>query len=339
MTARERIVRALRAAFVGLVLCWVAGLAAGEVSRQPALTGELGIHDPSIIVVDGKWVAFGTGSQAGRGAIEIKTSPDGLVWKDVGTLGSGVPAWVESAIGTTPPNLWAPSVFRRGSVVYLYYAASTFGVNQSAIGLTTNDRFDSLKPAEGWVDRGPLLTSTTTDDYNAIDAARVDTPDGRAWLAFGSFWSGIKMRELDPETGMLKAENGALLSVASRGGGPIEAPSILHHGDYFYLFVSFDRCCAGTASTYKIKVRADKVTGPYNDRDGIPMMTSGGTVLQKSSGRFVGPGGQEVFMAGAQEMLVYHYYDRKAGGRPMLQIAPLHFDEAGWPILDPLPSD
>jgi arabinan endo-1,5-alpha-L-arabinosidase len=329
-----------RLAFVGLVLFSVVGAAAAGGSTQPVLTGETGIHDPSVIVVDGNYVAFGTGGSAGAGAVTIKTSPDGIAWKDVGTLGHGIPAWVKPTIGSTPPNLWAPNVSERGVVVYLYYAASTFGVNKSAIGLATNDRFDPLNPSEGWVDRGPVLSSGTTDNYNAIDPARIDTPDGRAWLAFGSFWSGIKLRELDPVSGMLKADNSTIYSLASRGGGAIQAPSILHHGDYYYLFVSYDRCCVGSASTYRMMLgRADDVTGPYLDRNGIPMMTGGATELQKGSGRFVGPGGQEVFMTRAGEMIAYHYYDRKAGGAPKLQIAPLRFDEAGWPILDPLPAD
>ena len=148
------------------------------------------------------------------------------------------------------------------------------------------------------------------------------------------------MRELDPASGTLKADDSTLYSLASRGGGAIEAPSILKHGDYYYLFVSFDRCCAGIASTYRMMVgRADAVTGPYLDRSGIPMMTGGATELQKGSGRFVGPGGQEVFTTGAGDMIAYHYYDREAGGAPKLQIAPLRFDEAAWPILDPLPAD
>jgi arabinan endo-1,5-alpha-L-arabinosidase len=312
---------------------------AGET--QPVLVGDTAIHDPSVIVLRGIYVAFGTGTLSpGEGAIRIKTSPDGLTWHDAGTLGVGIPAWVMPTIHASPRELWAPSVSQRDGTVYLYYAASVFGVNTSAIGLTTNSSFDPKNPAAGWTDAGLVLMSRHGDNFNAIDPARIDTPDGRAWLALGSFWSGIKMRELDPASGMLNAGNPEFYSLASRGGGAIEAASILRHGDFYYLFVSFDRCCAGTASTYRIMVgRSAKVTGPYVANDGTPMLQGGATEVQKSQGRFVGPGGQEAFATPDGEYLAYHYYDGKQGGSSRLEIAPIRWKSDGWPQLDPLPPD
>jgi arabinan endo-1,5-alpha-L-arabinosidase len=307
---------------------------------QPKLIGDTGIHDPTWTEVDGVQIAFGTGVERASdgGAIRVKTSVDGLVWADAGTIGQGVPEWVEPTIGSVPPNLWAPHVFVHDGKHYLYYAASTFGVNVSAIGLSINAALDPEKPTEGWVDQGVVLTSTRSDNFNAIDAARIDTDDGRGWLSFGSWWDGIKMREIDPETGKLIEGNGMIYSLASRGGDAIEAPSILKHGGYYYLFVSFDRCCNGLASTYKIMVgRSEEVTGPYVDRDGVPMMKGGGTLVQKAESTFRGPGGQEAFATPNGDILVYHYYDQLAGGQPKLQIAPIRWSEDGWPSLDPLP--
>jgi beta-xylosidase len=39
---------------------------------------------------------------------------------------------------------------------------------------------------------------------------------------------------------------------ASGGGAAIEAPFIYKKGKCHYLFVSFDLCCPGAKSTYKI---------------------------------------------------------------------------------------
>ena len=115
---------------------------------------------------------------------------------------------------------------------------------------------------------------------------------------------------------------------------------MLQHGPYFYLFVSFDRCCAGLDSTYRMMVgRSKSVTGPYLDREGVPMMQGGGSELQASQGRFVGPGGQEVFKNGAGDSLVYHYYDADQGGTPQLQTSPIRWDAAGWPVLGALPEE
>ena len=306
---------------------------------QPSLTGDTRIHDPSVIEVDGKYAAFGTGEQGlYRGAIRVKTSPDGVAWTDAGAIGKGAPKWGLEALGYQPINVWAPSVSRRGAVVSLYYSLSSFGSNASAIGLMTNASFDVTKPADGWRDQGLVAKSNPGDDFNAIDPFRIDVSDGRAFLAFGSFWSGIKLVELDPETGKLLDANGPMIALAGRHAGAIEASSILEHAGKFYLFVSFDQCCKGVASTYNIRVgRADRVEGPYLDRDGNVMLEGGGSLVLATTGRFIGPGGQEAVKTSKGDMLAYHYYDGDAGGVAKLQFSPLSWTPDGWPELGPLP--
>ena len=306
---------------------------------QPQLTGATDIHDPTWTIVEGVHLAFATGVEgdATGGAIRVKTSPDGIAWENAGTIGRGVPEWAEAAIGSKPPNIWAPSIFERDGTHYLYFSVSRFGRNTSAIGLMTNDALDPARPNEGWVDQGVVLSTTTSDSFNAIDPARIDTPDGRAWLVFGSHWDGIRMIELEPATGKVLEPDGKLHWLASRGGGAIEAPSILARDGRFYLFVSFDRCCQGMASTYRIMVgRSDAITGPYVDKEGIPMLVGGGSLVQDRAGRVIGPGGQEAFATPDGDVLVYHYYDQRSSGLPRLQISPIRWSEDGWPVLDPV---
>ena len=248
---------------------------ATAADTQPVLQGDLGIRDPTMIVIDGTYVGFATGFEGGidQGALRIKTSADGVVWKDMGALGKGIPAWVKPTIGVKPPNLWAPTISKHGDTYYLYYAASIFGTNVSAIGLMTNPKLDPAHPADGWTDQGLVVETGALDKFNAIDPYRIDTADGRAWLSFGSYWDGIKLRELDPASGKFKAGAATLYDLATRFGAAIEASSILAHDGHFYLFVSYDRCCAGITSTYKMMVgRADAVTGPYVDQAGRPML-------------------------------------------------------------------
>ena len=306
-------------ALLCLLLALAPALALAE-EVQPTMTGDVRIHDPSVIEVDGRFAAFGTGvSGPTRGAIRTKTSPDGVRWTDAGVIGDGVPAWAKEALGYRPVNVWAPSVSRRDGTVFLYYALSTFGGNASAIGLMTSDAFDVAAPAANWTDRGLVLKSDPRDDFNAIDPFRIDVSDGRAFLAFGSFWSGIKLRELDPATGKLIRDDAPTVALASRPtgyGGAIEAASILEHDGRFYLFVSFDQCCKGVASTYNIRVgRADRIEGPYVDREGRAMLDGGGTLVLATTGRFIGPGGQEAVKTEKGEMLAYHYYDGADAGR------------------------
>ena len=313
------ILRMLRPKTVTLVCFVVPIVAAGRLPAaevQPQLMGDTRIHDPSVIEVDGKYAAFGTGEQGlTRGAIKVKTSPDGVRWMDAGAIGRGVPEWAEKTLGFKPLNVWAPSISRHGGTFFLYYCLSSFGNNTSAIGLMTNTSFDPGKPGKGWQDRGLVLMSNDNADFNAIDPFRIDTSDGRAYLAFGSFWSGIKLRELNPDTGKLLSDDSALVALASRHGRAIEAPSILERDGRFYLFVSFDQCCKGVASTYNIRVgRADRIEGPYRDREGKAMLEGGGSLMLATTGRFIGPGGQEAVKTSTGDMLAFHYYDGADAG-------------------------
>ena len=304
------------------------------------MTGDTLIHDPSVIEAGGRFVAVGTGHEGPtHGAIQVRISSDGMAWTGAGVIGNGPPAWAETALGFKPLNVWAPSISRRGRTVFLYYCLSSFGHNTSAIGLMTNAAFDPAKPGEGWLDRGLVLMSKDGDDFNAIDPFRIDLEDGRAFLAFGSFWSGIKLVELNPETGKLIRSDEPRVALASRNGGAIEAASILAHGGKFYLFVSFDQCCKGVASTYNIRVgRADRIEGPYRDKDGKAMVDGGGSLVLATTGRFIGPGGQEAVKASKGDMLAYHYYDGDSGGVSRLQVSPILWSADGWPELGPLPQ-
>ena len=124
------------------------------------------------------------------------------------------------------------------------------------IGLATNTTLDRDSPAYRWVDRGLVTQSTPQDDYNAIDPAVVEDAQGRPWMAFGSFWSGIRMLALQWPSGKPAAGQGEPLRVADRHVPPnaIEAPYVVRRGGYYYLFVSWDLCCQGTKSTYRVMV-------------------------------------------------------------------------------------
>jgi arabinan endo-1,5-alpha-L-arabinosidase len=162
---------------------------------------------------------------------------------------------------------WAPDISFYKGRYHLYYAVSSFGSNESAIGLATNVTLDSRDPGYKWVDEGMVLRSHKEDDFNAIDPNFV-TDGKRAWLDFGSFWSGIKLRRIDPATGKLSRKDQKLYSLASRertssAGAPIEAPFLIRHGGFWYLFVSFDHCCRGAKSTYNVDSgRSRKIRGP-----------------------------------------------------------------------------
>ena len=284
------------------------------------------VHDPCIMKCGYYFYIYCTGDR-----IPIRRSGDLLFWEYRGNVFHEIPAWgLQEVPGVS--NIWAPDISFFNGTYHLYYSLSTFGSNRSRIGLATNVTLDPNDPDYLWMDRGKVVESNPGNNYNAIDPNIVRAGDGKIWMAFGSFWSGIKAVEIDSATG--KPVNLTLYSLAGRGGGAIEAPFIINRRSGYYLFVSFDACCQGVNSTYNIRVgKSDSVTGPYIDFLGRPMTSGAGTLLLSGDSRWKGPGHCAVYSEGDYTWLVYHAYDAQRNGIPVLRINNLTWDESGWPVV------
>lgn len=289
----------------------------------------LDIHDPVVIKHDESYYLFSTGV-----GIPVKRSTDLIDWRIArgGTVFQQMP---EEASAYVPDatNIWAPDISYYNDKYHLYYSVSTFGSNHSAIGLATNKTLQYDDDDFEWVDHGIVVKSDYPDFYNAIDPNLIMDSDGVPWLAFGSFWGGIKLVQLDFETGKPAEESPTLHSLATReeNNRSVEAPFIIRRNDYYYLFVSFDFCCQGGASTYNVRVgRSEDITGPYLDRDAVPMMEGGGTQITFPTNRYRGPGHCAILREGEQDYIVHHAYDVVQGGVPALRIASLIWDDEDW---------
>jgi arabinan endo-1,5-alpha-L-arabinosidase len=301
---------------------------------QQQLEGDIRqVHDPSIIKDGDTFYLLST-----RAGIAIRCSKDLVHWRLCGDVFAHLPEW---AVKDVPGlrGLWAPDISYFNGQYHLYYSVSTFGSNRSSIGLATNQTLDPASDKYRWVDQGKVIGSNVSDDWNAIDPNVVFDEQDQPWLAFGSFWSGIKLRKLERATGQLSSQDQTLYSLASRprssdSPGAIEAPTIIWKNNYYYLFVSFDFCCRGKDSTYNIRVgRARRVTGPYIDRSGKPMMEGGGTLVIAGAGRWAGPGHCAVLHGKDGDHLVYHAYDTEWRGVSTLRIASIGWDAEGWPTI------
>ena len=146
----------------------------------------------------------------------------------------------------------APDISYFNGLYHLYYAASSFGANDSVIALATNRTLAPSGPGYRWKDDGAVFVSDAADDYNTIDPSVVSAPNGSKWLLFGSFWSGIKLISLSASTGMPASSHPTLYSLSSAAApDPEEGSYMIYHDGSYYLFVSYGYCCKALGSTYE----------------------------------------------------------------------------------------
>jgi arabinan endo-1,5-alpha-L-arabinosidase len=305
--------------------------AASSIGGAPAtvqtleLSGDLETHDSCVFEVGGRYHLFHTGP-----GIPIKTSEDLIQWLAAGSVFSENPGWIAELVPDAT-DLWAPDVSWFNGSYHLYYAASTFGSGWSCIGHATNA---SLDPPGEWVDQGEIICSDVDGvdvDWDAIDPSTLTDADGTRWMVFGSFGSGIKLIRLDTNGARAGDE---LYALAERPVEPhaIQAPFLMARDGYYYLFASFDWCCRGVDSTYNIRVgRSSELVGPYLDREGVPMLEGGGSLLLEGNERWRGVGANTILTTQGRDYNVYHSYDANAAGRATLRISEVAWDSEGWP--------
>ncbi|MFY7951046.1 MAG: arabinan endo-1,5-alpha-L-arabinosidase, partial [Armatimonadaceae bacterium] len=299
-----------------------------------SLSGDIApVHDPVLIRHGGKWHLYCTGD-----GIPVRVSDDLKSWRKAAPVFPDIPQWGKDAVPGVR-NPWAPDICLHNGLYYLYYSLSTFGSQHSAIGLATSERPD----ADPWIDRGLVLQSRRGDPYNAIDPNAFSAPDGRFWMAFGSFWQGIYLVELDRQTGKrLPGTVPRRIAARPNGGTAIEAPFLLTKDGWIYLFVSVDFCCRGAKSTYKTVVgRTRDLEQPFLDKDGKRLLDGGGTLVCAGGPRWRGPGHPGLATDGKGQWIAVHAYDAKNNGVPTLRIAELRW-QRGWPeapdLIDTVPA-
>lgn len=313
-------------------------------------------HDPTVVRGDdGAWYMFSTDAVANAteipSGVHVRTSRDLVTWTYAGTALDGVPA--EAFDWTGAPGLWAPEVVRwpgDDARWHMYYSASTFGSNTSAIGLAVAS--DLAGP---WEDRGIVVaTKKGETTQNAIDAAVTFDRDGAPWLTYGSFFSGIHTLRLDAVTGFA-ATPGDLGTVIARRpksvDTAIEGAYVVYRADEdrFVLFVSYD----SLFSTYHVRVAvAVEITGPYLDVNGRDLTdldadpTSIGTKILGSY-RFDGdtgwlaPGHNSILTEpgenGDEYFMVHHVRFADDPTQHVVQLRRVFFTDAGWPVVSPQP--
>ena len=306
----------------GAVDCPGAAYDAAAPPQALTLSGSLGAHDPAALVAGTEIYLYATGLIA-------KTSANLTAWTGAANPLNPLPSWIGKSVpGAT--NLWAPDISTFGGAYHLYYAASTFGSNTSCIGHATRAALTS----GSWTDQGSVVCSNvghTGDDWNAIDPNVVLDDDGTPWLAFGSFWGGIKMVKLDA-TGARADDTLHAIAARPSNGGALEGAWVFKRCGSYYLFTSWGSCCSSPYD-YNIRVgRASAVTGPYVDKAGTQLTKGGGTLVVTGNTAWVAPGHNAVIAYGGKTYNLYHALQGSSSGAATLRIAELVWDADGWPV-------
>lgn len=314
------------------------------------LVTDVPVHDPVMILAEGTYYLFATG----RG-IAVWSSIDRVHWRHEPPVFSDPPAWAVAAVPGFTGHIWAPDISYYEGKYFLYYSVSAFGKNTSCIGVATNATLDPRSPDFKWVDHGKVIQSMPgVTNWNAIDPNLIVARDGTPYLAFGSFWEGLKIVKLRPDRLSIAEDVAHLPTIASRvrepggsnppapvgnpvaaGGNAIEAPFLFEHAGEYFLFASIDYCCRGAQSNYKMIVgRGPDAGGPFKDKAGLDLAHGGGTLLLAGDAHWYGVGHNAVCTFDGVDYLIFHGYDASdARGRSKLRIEKITWDDAGWPTV------
>lgn len=303
---------------------------------------EVDVHDPVMAKEGDTYYLFSTGP-----GITFYSSKDMKNWKREGQVFAEDPTWAKSVSPSFNGHIWAPDIVQHKGMFYLYYSISAFGKNTSAMGVTTNKTLDPASPDYAWEDQGIVLQSIPNRDlWNAIDAAVIVDDAGTPWMSFGSFWGGLKLVKLadnlteiaEPQEwySIAKRDRSILTDDTVAGSAAIEAPFIFKKGDYYYLFASWDSCCRGKDSTYKVVMgRSKDVRGPYLDKDGVDMNQGGGSLLIAGNKDWIALGHNSAYTFGKKDYLVLHAYETADNYLQKIKILEMKWDKHGWPSVNP----
>lgn len=288
--------------------------------RQLALTGDLELFDPSAIFDGERYWIVSTGSGMPVRSTDLQSV------ELLGDAVEGLPAWAAEYVPKAT-HFWSPDVAYFGGRYHLYYALAGGGTNQACIGHASAPELGLVGT---WTDDGaPLICTPANSDWHAIDPSVLVDDDGSAWVLFGSAGTGLRLMELTAAGARTAAEP---TIVAARPEGIIQASTLTHYGDFYYIFTSFDLCCRGVDSTRSIRFgRSRTLLGPYVDREGVALLEGGGSVLLEGAARWKGPGSNDVLYRGDESYSFYFAYDADNGGRTSLRLSTLTWDNDGWP--------
>lgn len=344
--------------------------------------------------------SYGNAHTAG-GHFHGRRSKDLVNWEYLGGVMPSLPGWVipklneirsEMGLSEVSPETadfgyWAPCVRKvRNGLYRMYYSivcpgyldgANSWG-ERAFIGLLENSN-----PADnnGWEDKGYVITNASDKGlnfhirpdnwancyykWNAIDPSYLIDNDGKHYLIYGSWHSGIVALEVNAETGKPLntlptpwgtgediAAYGSLIATREMGNRwqASEGPEVIYNAatGYYYLFMAYD----ALEVPYNTRVcRSQNIYGPYLGIDGTNLTETGGEMLPivthpykfNNSHGWVGIAHCAVFDDGNGN---WYYasqgrFPENVGGNTysnalmMGQVRSIRWNSQGWPVVMP----
>ncbi|MBC7874522.1 MAG: arabinan endo-1,5-alpha-L-arabinosidase [Ferruginibacter sp.] len=301
-----------------------------RIIENNGLKGNLYVHDPVMIKEGSAYYIFSTGK-----GIPIKTSGDRINWTNAGKVFDSLtlPGWRKNDIPEQDGSLWAPDIHYSNGKYHLYYSVSAWMNFNSSIGYASNTTLDKKNPAYKWVDEGQVISfKNGGEGVNVIDPNIFIDMDGKKYLVYGSYKAGLRLVELDNKMGKL-IKDPPDITILTRSLG--EGVFIIKGPEYYYIFGSRGKCCAGVNSTYELVMgRAENVKGPYLNKEGESWVDNKYSLLLAGDSTEPGRGHNGFFTEGDTTFIVYHAYTRSQNGASLLNIKPVYMDGLGWPTME-----
>lgn len=342
---------------------------AEAVLPTSASLNNVAVHDPSVFYDDvtQKYYAFGT-------HFAVASSSDLITWNQlagdnnwqalydkedpfVGPAGRSWPRALEKSVtaaaiqdkgNDTISTTWAPDVMKIGSRYYMYYSITdSFGSSKSLIGRVSSRNI--MGPYN--VDEIIVQSFGMGGQPNCIDPELFYDKDGKLWMVYGSYFTGIFIKALDQNGAPVVTDPnsddyyGTLLwkgGSGTSGGKVVEGPFVFYNAetDYYYLMTTY----GDLSSDYNMRVaRSKSPTGPYTD------MVANHDLTRYSDDNGVKLAGNYQFKDGATNTALGHnsvikkdgkylvvcHVRSAVGGMHHLEVRQLYFNKDGWPVMSP----
>lgn len=287
------------------------------VIANPVLPGD---HpDPSIIRVGGTyWMTSTSGDWSPQ--FVLYRSDDLQHWRSAGAVFSHQPTWATG-------SFWAPEIVSDGGRVLVYY------VGRKRDGPLCVAVATAAKPEGPYTDHGPMVC----EPDGSIDAAFARDEQGKPYLIWKEdgnsqrkptpIWAQPLTDDLLRLTG--KKTQLIVNDPASWEGGVVEAPYVMRHAGFFYMFYAGNACC-GTECNYAEGVaRARHLLGPWEKNPANPVIRPNGVWRCPGHGSAVKtPTGKDYFLYHAYPVQGTIYLGRES------VLDRITWGADGWPLVN-----